>query len=381
MIRILHFIHGLNVGGAEAFIFNIIEASDSNKFRFGFALQNPDITNKHLLSLIKDRKIEIHFIPGFPFHLKSQYQELRRVILNNHYDVIHIHANSLVNPIPLMVSVRIDGLKTLIHSHNSSTKQGGLLGVLSLMLHNVNRRLFIGHGTKRLACSEKAAHWMFGNKEYSFMPNALNISNYTFTKKGRECVRQRYSIDKGDIVLGSIGRLVYAKNHKLMLDIFKIFNCRYPNSKLMIIGDGPLKESIIKYAVRLGVSKNVIFTGTQSATRDFYSCMDCFLLTSHYEGFPFTAIEAQANGLPIVASNNITKEIHISENVLFAPLPHKTRQDIALEDECSIWIEAISKLVPLRQLSESNLKDNPLFGSRFDIREQISDIENIYSTD
>ena len=69
MIRILHFIHGLNVGGAEAFIFNIIEASDSNKFRFGFALQNPDITNKHLLSLIKDRKIEIHFIPGFPFHL------------------------------------------------------------------------------------------------------------------------------------------------------------------------------------------------------------------------------------------------------------------------------------------------------------------------
>ena len=65
---------------------------------------------------------------------------------------------------------------------------------------------------------------MFGNKEYSFMPNALNISNYIFTKKGRECVRQRYSIDKDDIVLGSIGRLVYAKNHKLMLDIFKIFN-------------------------------------------------------------------------------------------------------------------------------------------------------------
>lgn len=318
MKRVLHFIHGLNIGGAESFIGNIIEVCDPNKFQFGFALQNPNITNKHLKSLIQSRGIEIHIIPRFPYHLKSQYQELRRVILDNRYDVIHIHANSLVNPIPLIVSNNIHGLKTLIHSHNSSVRKGGLF---SWMLHKVNRHLFIKKKINRIACSEKAAQWMFGDKEYSFIPNALNISNYIFSLEGRNCIRKRYSIKSDDIVLGSIGRLVYAKNHKFMLDIFKLFNNQYPKSKLMIVGDGSLKESLMKYADKLGVLKNVIFAGSQTETRDFYSSMDCFLLTSHYEGLPFTAMEAQANGLPVVASSNITNEIQVSDIVRFTPPP------------------------------------------------------------
>ena len=385
MTHILHFIHGLNIGGAESFIGNIIEACDTNKFKFGFALQNPNITNKHLKSLIQSRGIKIHFIPRFPFHLKGQYEELRRVILDNHYDVIHIHANSLVNPIPLIVSDHIQGLKTLMHSHNSSVRQGGLF---SWMLHNVNRHLFINKKISLIACSEKAARWMFGNKEYTFIPNALNISNYIFSNKGRARIRKRYFINNDDIVLGSIGRLVYAKNHKFMLDIFKLFNNQYPKSKLMIVGDGSLKESLMKYADKLGVIKNVIFAGSQTETRDFYSSMDCFLLTSHYEGLPFTAIEAQANGLPVVASNNITKEMQLTDFVQFTPPDThlykgetNRTQSMLNEEECIIWIDSINKLLPLRQLTEKTITDNPLFGSCFDIKKQITDIEDIYSSD
>lgn len=180
MTRILHFIHGLNVGGAETFIANVIATADSNLYEFGFAIQNSNITNTRIESLIKSQRINIHILPQFPKHLVSQYKALKRTIKDYNYDVIHIHANSLVNPIPLIVSAHISGINVIFHSHSSSIRQGGLLG---LILHKLNRTLFIRNRFTLLACSDKAAHWMFGTRKYSIITNALNISAYNFTPR------------------------------------------------------------------------------------------------------------------------------------------------------------------------------------------------------
>lgn len=120
-MKILHFIHGLNIGGAESFIRNEMNAMASMPdFKFEFAIQNPNITNSELLAMAGSENI--HKLPSFPLNIIPQYKALSRLLKTNHYDVVHIHANALVNPVPIDVCKRLSQ-PAVIHSH--STENGG----------------------------------------------------------------------------------------------------------------------------------------------------------------------------------------------------------------------------------------------------------------
>ena len=102
-----------------------------------------------------------------------------------------------------------------------------------------------------------------------------------------------------------------------MIDVFNEYHAKNPDSKLLLIGTGPLEEKIKAKVEKLNLSDYVLFLGQREDTNKLYSVMDVFCLPSLYEGLPVVGIEAQASGLPCVLSTKIDKGVKISEECIF----------------------------------------------------------------
>ena len=210
---------------------------------------------------------------------------------------------------------------------------------------------------------------MFSNKNFQVINNAIDLKQFEFSEIERNRIRVKYSIDSDSIVIGSVGRLHPQKNFNGMLDIFARYHNLNNNSYLLLVGDGPIIEDLMQKASTLKLENKIIFAGSQSNPVPFYSAMDCFLMPSLFEGLPFTAIEAQASGIPIVASNGVTQLINIAGGVSF----------LDLKDPLEKWVKTIEDKITEYSGKDRLQTGQLLKGSSFDIKTQINNIINIYN--
>ena len=84
---------------------------------------------------------------------------------------------------------------------------------------------------------------------------------------------------------------------------------------MLLVGEGPLEAESRALAATLDVAEAVCFAGLQTEVAQYLSAMDVFLLPSHFEGFCISLLEAQANGLPCLASDVIPDEVRVTASV------------------------------------------------------------------
>jgi len=90
-----------------------------------------------------------------------------------------------------------------------------------------------------------------------------------------------------------------------------------PSAKLLLVGEGDTMDEIKAKVSDKGLEKSVIFTGVRSDVARLMQAMDIFVMPSWFEGLPVSLVEAQAAGLPVVASESISHDSDITENILF----------------------------------------------------------------
>ena len=119
-----------------------------------------------------------------------------------------------------------------------------------------------------------------------------------------ESLRERYGLAENDRVILSIGRLSKEKGHRDLISAFIHLCDTNPETKarLMIVGDGPERESLQAAAKITSVNERVIFAGQVSNVQPFYAIADVFVLPSHSEGSPNVLLEAMAANVPVVAT-------------------------------------------------------------------------------
>ena len=355
--KVLIFIYGLGIGGAESFILTLLNSI--NEIRFEFDIQNPDIKNTNILRICEERKYPIHILPKFNVNLFSHLKALKK-LLKNGYDVVHFHQNSLINGYSILLACKFPN-KIILHSHNSNNS-GGFLGKWG---HIYFRTLLQKKKIKRVACSDVAGKWMFNSKDFEIISNAINIDNYKFNVTNRDLIRKQLGLDENCFLIGHVGRFVDAKNHKGLLDIFCNILRHNKYSRLACIGDGPLKDEIIQICHRKNIIDSVYFLGNQNNPELYYSAFDAFILPSKFEGLPFALVEAQCSGLPILASTNITTEANITGNISF----------ISLSSNKDVWFEKLQKYSEEKRIREGE----KLIGSNYDSNVVRNKVLNIYS--
>jgi glycosyltransferase involved in cell wall biosynthesis len=102
-------------------------------------------------------------------------------------------------------------------------------------------------------------------------------------------------------VIGNASRFVEQKGHKILIEVARKLKTRGIPFRLLLAGEGKLKESIIKLAKKEGVYENLLFAGFITDIKSFMASIDIFLLTSLWEGFGYVIVEAMAGEKPVIA--------------------------------------------------------------------------------
>ena len=130
------------------------------------------------------------------------------------------------------------------------------------------------------------------------------------------------------------GRFTEQKNQSFIIDLVSVILNNYEkNIKLLLLGDGPLKETYLSKVNELNMNDHVVFLGVKNNVQDYLFASDCYVMPSLYEGLPVAGIEAECSGIHSVFSSEITKEVKIRDNVDF----------IDLSDSVKCWCEAVLK--------------------------------------
>lgn len=312
MKQILQITGQLAKNGTETFIVNLLNNINRSKYHFDF-LVGREMQGGYYEEV---RKLgsDIHVIPFTRLGLLKNWKKINKFFKENanKYDAVHFHGNSFCS-LEVLLLAKHYGIKNIIvHAHNSKT-----FGFYNKILHKLYRHYIDKIATYYLACSDLAREWGYkGSIVYNksvVIPNGIDLIKYRYDEDLRKQARREFMIGNG-LVIGTVGRLTEVKNQTFLIDIFNIIFKNKPDSYLMIIGDGELKEELKQKVKDLHIEKNVIFTGVRSDVPFLLNALDAFVLPSLYEGLPFVGIEAQANGLPTFISDNVSKQIVLSSN-------------------------------------------------------------------
>ena len=156
---------------------------------------------------------------------------------------------------------------------------------------------------------------------------------YKYNPEVRAEKRKELGIDD-KYVIGHAGRFSDQKNHTFLLDIFASVKKKKSDCVLLLFGVGELMEPMKAKAKSLGIDDSVIFYGASNEMEKMWQAMDVFLMPSLHEGLPVTGIEAQASGLPCVFSDEITKEVDVTNTSYF----------LSLKDSADKWADLVISL-------------------------------------
>jgi len=263
------------------------------------------------------------------------YKNIKKVIKENGgYDIVHSH--TFFNSGIILRAAKVCGVKKCI-AHCHSGRRSGSERIVRRIYNSLMRSMVLKNSNIYCACSSQAGEYFFGGKEFAdrgvVLLNKIDASYCRYNANSRKEKRIEFGIPEDAIVIGTVGHLTAAKNQELLIRIFSTCYAGCPEYRLLIVGDGELREFLKQKVTEAHVEKQTVFTGARMDVGDLLSAMDVFVLTSKHEGFGIVLLESQANGLPTIGIEKvIAEEVVISKQFYL----------IKNENDIDEWGETIS---------------------------------------
>ena len=265
----------------------------------------------------------------------TELKDLRKFFREHPYDIVHIDTDTLRMDGVLYCAKKEGVKRRVIHSHNAKLEKIKKGLDQFAFVRNFRRRLIAKWATDYLACSKLAAEWMFPRKlvedgKYLLVKNGIDGQRFLFDEDIRRDVRLELGLSDDQKLIGHIGRFSEQKNHAFLVNMFKIASDKDPNLRLLLIGNGELRDEIISKINEYGIADKVTHISSTDKAANYLFAMDVFILPSLYEGLPLTSLEAQASGLPTLMSDTITTEAKITSLAEYLPI-----------DDPNVWADKL----------------------------------------
>lgn len=276
------------------------------------------------------------------------------------YDIIHLHMCFLNNFIRKRLK---NNTKLICHAHTDkfSDKKINALRNKILCLPIVK------NSDMMLACSKEAGINYFGQlftEKGSVVLNALDFTNYKANDIEKEHILKSIGINKEETIYIHIGGFRKQKNHKFLIEIFNEIYKIDRNSKLLLVGDGPLRLEIEKMVIEQKLNDNVVFLGVRSDVPKLLSISDYCIFPSIFEGLGIVLIESQVSGVNTYCSDVIPKEAFVSDKI----------HSLSLTRSAKEWSRTILNGSPkVEELSTIKMES-------YDINKAVKKLEDIYKT-
>lgn len=294
-MKILYVITGMGLGGAEK---QTIKLADI------FAGNNNDVL---LVSLTDDgflkpenssvKVISLNMKKN-PLSLVLAVFNLIRIMYKFKPQVIHSHMFH-ANIIARLASAGLLKSKRLICTAHSKN-EGNFLRMLCYRM--TDRMCSVTTNVSKEAVDEFILLKAFQQKKSKVVYNGIDFNIFKYSNKHRTTIRAEFNIEDDIDVILAVGRLTEAKDYPNLLHAFQ--RIKNKKNKLIIVGDGILKNKLEEMAFDLGITDSVIFAGQRDDVHRFYSAANIFVLSSRWEGFGLVVAEAMGAMCPVVATDS-----------------------------------------------------------------------------
>lgn len=310
---------------------------------------------------------KIYHIPCYAEEDREQFVKSFSEILAKGYDIVHLHTRHWKSFLVEELCKKYQVKKVIVHAHNTGI---GVIdpqrrGYEQEIHEQVKKQFNEDMATDFWACSKLAADFLFGEQiakeKIKIMPNAIDLEQFAFSAEIRNSYRRKYGLEDS-FVIGHAGRFTYQKNHEFIINVFHKVRRKKKGAKLILLGDGELMPQVWEQVRNLNIEEDVLLLGKREDINNWYQVMDVFCLPSRFEGLPLVMVEAQAAGLPSIASMNISQEVEITNN----------SQRISLDEE--EWVENI---LACEKRGRTDVREQ-LAEAGYSIKDQIHVIEKEY---
>lgn len=296
IIRVLHLITRLPVGGAERLLADVVHSLDSTRF-------------ESIVCCIRDggmiaEQIAATGVPvvtlGLMQHGGFDRQVIPRLcelIREHRIDLVHSHLYH-ANLYGRLAAARC-GVAAIASVHNTYVKR-------KWYRHLINR--WLGRRSAAvIAVSEDIRrdierHDHIPSGKVVVIPNGIDISRIATTLSPLEAKR-RLGFSEDHFLLGCVGRLEEQKGHAYLLSAMAELRPSFPQLRLAIAGDGRKRTELIALADRLGLADVVTFLGVRDDMAAILRAFDVYVMPSLWEGLSLAMLEAMAAALPVLISD------------------------------------------------------------------------------
>lgn len=365
-IRVMQVMGHMAGGGVEATIMNHYRHIDRSRVQFDFVVDaDSTVVPADEITNLGGR---IFTVPPYK-HMVQYLKECELLFADKKPDIVHSNINAL-SVFPLLAAKRAGVRVRIAHSHSTANPRE----YAKTALKNVLRPFSKLNPTHLVGCSTDSARWLFGENailksEVHIVKNAIDLERFRYRSSVRSSARTSLRIDEDTVVVGQIGRFCFQKNQLFTLEIFAELLKSNPNSLLLLVGDGEQRRHIETKIQELGIEQHVRLLGQRADVDALYQVFDVLAFPSTYEGLPLTAIEAQAEGLPIVLSTEISNEVSIIPELL---------HPMSLDGSPKAWAQALLSSAA-QNINREKLDISPLINAGYEIQQSADSLTSWYT--
>lgn len=294
----MYVINGLGVGGAERNLVEFLKHTDHQKYAVrvcsvgqGGPLQSDiEAMGIPVDVLTKRQKFDVTLIFRLANLLRSTHTEIVTTILF-YADVVGAFA------------ARLAGVPTVVSWSAGSTPKGSknskLRHVLSykIIRYFINTMVAVSDATREFMIRERS----IPEERIVRVWYGVDLSKFSCGRNGIT-KRRELGLKETDRVIGVVARLTEQKGHMYLIEAVAEIIDKFPNLKVLFVGDGPLRTELVSKVERLGLHQNFFFLGTRHDVKELLHVFEIFVLPSLWEGLPNVLLEAMACAKPIIAT-------------------------------------------------------------------------------
>jgi len=293
--KILQLIDGLNIGGAEVLLVDLVRGSKEAGYDVSVGYSTYGPLEKNLVAL----EISCTRLPRLGRVDPILLLRMCQLILREKPDIVHTHL--FKSDLHGRLAARLCGVPVVIStSHNNDVwarrfPLGSFYGFTAKLTDKV------------IAVSNEVREYQIQYTGISphkiiVIDNGVNVQRFANQEDAGLSLRHEFQISVGAPLIGIIGRLQPQKDHENFLKAAVQIRSKLPDARFLVVGDGPLREELLAQAQTLGLGSSVIFCGIRQDIPAVMAAIDLLVISSKWEGLPVTLLEGMAARRPIVST-------------------------------------------------------------------------------
>lgn len=362
--KVLHLVEDLKIGGLERVIASIVLGLDRTRYDVeAWCL----VRGGEIAEELVEKGIGVKILGMNSYHNPLQIVALSRLIKKSRIDIIHTHGY-FGSTFGRLAAILVKTPTIIAHVHTT---------YYGFKKRNLLVEKFLSLFTDKIVCVSRAVNRFveevegISEKKTCLIYNGVGKPRLFQGDRDSHVDRKSLGLGEEDLVVITVASLTPHKGHHVLIDAAKAVSKRHENLRLLIVGDGPLRNNLRAYADELQLSSKIVFAGQRKDVNSLLKLANIFVLPSkEREGLPIALIETMAVGLPVIGTQLGGIPEVIEENVnglLFAP---GNSEELAA---------AIEKLIGDKTIREKmGRAGRKIYEEKFTVERMVNNIESLY---